>query len=399
MKHALPPSLAPRSKRPGCRSLGLAAVLAAALLAGRPAPAADGPPPLMSFQTRVLDSAGVPIAAGSREVIFRVFGVESGDGAALWAEKQTVAVKDGYISVILGQGGPLPAPSPDVPLDSIFTGVGDTERYIELEVAGTKISPRLRLLPSAYSFVSGTALRLVANSVESTMIRDGAVGNAALGNGSVTPAKLAAGAVTTAKLDAAAVTTAKIEDGAVTSAKIAAGNVGTTQLGDNSVNSAKILDAAVATADLADSAVTTAKLANGAATNAKLGDGSVGTSKLADSAVTTAKLGNGVVTPAKMQAGMFYTYTYSLGTSAVNTQVSFNDYYPVISSIYFGTGDLDEGGTGDLGGVRTFVVGGIWHLRADVRTHGNFADPTIRILWIPKTLISGSLNNYIGWQE
>ncbi len=387
-----------RLTRSGYRYLWLAALLLLGVAVSPRASAAGGPPPLMSFQTRVLDASGGPIPNGAQEVFFRIFEVESGTGDPVWAEKQTVSVKDGYISVILGQGGPVPG-QPNEGLETIFTGVNDSERYIEIEINSTRISPRLRLLPSAYSFVSGVALKLVANSVETGMLKDSSVGNAALANSSVTSAKIADGAIGEADLASGAVSTRVLADNSVTTGKIADGAVGNADLGANAVNSAKIADLSIATADLAAGAVTTEKLADGAANSDKIANAAVTNAKLADGAVTTVKLADGTVTPGKLQAGMFYTYTYNLSSPDVDTSVSPNNSYPLISSVYWGDGDLNENGTGSLGGIRLFAQGGTWRLRADLRTHGNHANPIVRILWIPKALVSGNLLNFGLWQE
>jgi hypothetical protein len=297
-----------------------------------------------------------------------------------------------------------------VELASIFPGVGDAERYIEVEVDGTKISPRLRLLPSAYSFVSGVALRLVANSIEPGMLRDNAVGSAAINAGAVTDAKLGVGAVSTTKIADGAVTEAKLGAAAVSAAKIAANAVGTTQIADSAVTSAKIADSTIATADLANLAVTEAKLGDAAVGTAKLGDKAVTTAKLADGNVTAAKIADANVTLPKLAAGIFSTSTYTLtfGDSSTSHDTGVGaTWYPVLSSIYWGDGDLNENGTGDLGGARLFLFQGTWRLRANLRTHVNDANATIRVLWVPRVLIAGSLTTFgaipalgiPGWQE
>jgi hypothetical protein len=402
MKLALTPSSASRSQGPGFRHLGLAALCAIALLGAPVASAADGPPPLMSFQTRILDSGGNPIPNGTKEVFFRVYGSESGAGAILWSEKQTVAVKDGYVSVILGQGGAVPGEA-NGDLSALFTGTGDTERYIEVELDSTKISPRLRLLPTAYSFVSGVALKLVANSITTGMLRDNAVGNAALANGSVTTGKLDDQAVTQQKIAAGAVSNGKIEDNAVTSAKINDGAVGNADLANNAVTGAKIQDGAVGSSDLGDGSVTTAKLADGAVTSAKIANESITTDDIKDGNINWWDIANDAVLSTKLQGGMFYTVTYNYNDQTsgytYNSGWGANDWYPVLSSLYLGSGDIDEGGSGQLLSVRFWIQGGYWYFRFFERTHGNHADPIVRVLFIPKRLVNGSFINFGAWQE
>lgn len=359
------------------RALGLALLMGLLLLVPMSNVKADGPPPLMSFQTRVLDSSGNPID-GPRDVRFRIFGAEVG-GDPEWAEQQTVAVKNGYISVILGQGGPV-AGEPEVPLSNLFSGTADSERYIELEVAGTKISPRLRMLPTAYSFVSGVALKVVGNSIESGMLK----------NGVIVSSHLAGGAIGTAAL----------ADNSVTSSKIVDGTVQNWDLANDSVNSAKIANGSVENQDLANGSVSTSKISDLAVSNAKIGDGSVSEAKLANSSVTGVKIANSTITGAKiadntipqqkLQAFMFQGY-YSANTAhiqSINTGVSLNDWWPALSSVYFGHGDLEENGSGNLGGAELYGSGSTWHIWTGLRTHGGYPNKIIRVLWIPRRLLT-----------
>lgn len=90
-----------------------------------------GPPDRMSYQGFLVDGAGAPIGATpvNREVIFRIYDA-SNAGTLLWAERQIVTVNRGYFSVFLGEGsvnGAEPRPG----IDTIFTGAGSSERYIE----------------------------------------------------------------------------------------------------------------------------------------------------------------------------------------------------------------------------------------------------------------------------
>ncbi len=357
--------------------------------------AADGPPPLMSFQTRVLDAGGAPIN-GARDVVFRIFGSESG-GAALWSEKQSVTAKDGYISVILGQGGPVPGEvNLNGSLAALFPGINDAERFIEIEVASIRISPRLRMLPTAYSFVSSVALKVIGNSIETAMMRDASVISAKIADGAVNSAKIADGSVLSIDLAGDAVNSSKIQDGqvgtsdladgAVSSAKILDGAVGTSDLAGNAVNSSKILDGEVGSGDLANSAVTSGKIADGAVTNAKLGA----------NAVTGDKVSDGTLGQAKLAGAIFKSRRYyKPGGGYFNTGESYFDWYPLISGFDLGDGDLQEDGTGSLGGVWTYQDGvtGTWWVGSWVRTHINPSDPTIRILWIPRRLVDFNDNN------
>jgi hypothetical protein len=428
---AIPPMNPPQSPSsnaiPMRRSRGVIALAALLLLAqatSLPAPAADGPPPLLSFQTLVLDSVGNPLSDGALPAKFRICNAESGGGAAavLWEETQTVSVMKGYVSVILGQGSRVKGGE----LATHFGVAGDAERYIEVEIDGSVIAPRLRMLPTAYSFVSAVAMKVVNAGVDSAMLKDGAVGNAALASQAVTSAKIADGTIVSADLASSAVgeanlavdavTTLKIKNGNVTSAKIADGtivsadlassavgeanlasdavttakiknnHVSREKLGANSVDSARIVDGSVAAADLADGAVIEGKLGAGAVTGAKIAGLTVGTANLANGAVSVAKLADSLFqTQFILKAGLDETTTWQI------TPVrSVTEWYPLLSGYHMGYGDLNETGAGELGGIWFFVgADQTWHCKAGMRTHSDKSDVYIRVLWIAKRLVQG----------
>lgn len=369
--------------------LGLAAGL---LLSMAPTPglfAADGPPPLMSFQTRVLDSAGAPVN-GPRDVIFRIYPSETGGGTALWTEKQSVTVKDGYISVILGQGGPVGS-EPNGSLASLFTGINDTERYIEVQVADVRISPRLRLMPSAYSFVSGVALRLVDNSVTQGMLTDSSVGTAKIAVGAVNSSRIGDGSIAEVDLGTGVVSPRVLEDGSVNSAKILDGSVALVDLGGNSVNSSKIVDLSVASGDIADGAIVGAKILNGAVGSTKIADGAVSTDKIAGGAVTGSRIADGTIADGKLASSIFRSRVYKKFDTLINGQLNTGEsssfWYPVLAGYDMGHGDLAEGGGGALGGIWFYEAGGTWWVQGFMRTHNDHADPQVRVLFIQRRLV------------
>lgn len=368
--------------------LGLATCLMLSLAPASPVQAADGPPPLMSFQTRVLDSAGNPVD-GPRDVVFRLYASETGANL-LWAEKQSVTVKQGYVSVILGQGGPVDA-EPNGSLAALFTGVNDTERYIELQVADVRISPRLRLMPSAYSFVSGVALKLVDNSVTQGMLTDSSVGAAKIAASAVNSSKIADGSIAEVDLGTGVGSTRVLADGAVNSAKIADGSVALADLAGNSVNGSKIVDLSIGSADLADGAVTTGKLEDGAVSTAKIADGAVTAGKIAALTITGNRIADGTITEPKLASSLFRSRIYkkfdTLVNGYINTGESSSTWYPVLAGYDMGYGDLNEGGAGSLGGIWFYEAAGTWWIQAFMRTHGDHADPQVRVLFIQRRLV------------
>ena len=124
---------------------------------------AESPAPFggMSFQSYLLDSDKQPIT-GTKTIKFSIFDAES-NGGLQWAETQQVHVKAGNFSVILGQGAwsPVPDHSSRRDLGDVFEG---GTRFIEIKVGSNVLTPRLKLLPSAYSFRALTADKLSFNT-------------------------------------------------------------------------------------------------------------------------------------------------------------------------------------------------------------------------------------------
>jgi hypothetical protein len=102
----------------------------------------------MAFQSYLVDEDSNPITAPDKDIKFSIYDESSG-GAVQWAESQKVTVTDGNFSVILGEGTWDDTLGSRKSLASVFDG---SERFIEIELNDTKLSPRLRLLPSPYTF-------------------------------------------------------------------------------------------------------------------------------------------------------------------------------------------------------------------------------------------------------
>ncbi len=145
-------------------------------------------PQMLSYQGKLTDTLGVPVSDTSYQVTFRLYTVPTG-GTSFWSETQTVQTQDGLFSVLLGSVAQIES----VPISGSL--------YLGMAVAGgAELSPRLRLVGSAYSYLAGkaansdllqgkdtTALdsRYVnegqASSVTSNMIVDGTIAAADLG--------------------------------------------------------------------------------------------------------------------------------------------------------------------------------------------------------------------------
>ena len=121
---------------------------------------APSPPDFMNYQGYLLDSNGAPLANSAPQnftIQFRIYAGSSG-GSALWGESQIVTVSRGSFSVVLGEGSTISGTS-HTSLANLFNN--STDRYIGITVVGqgSEITPRLRLLPSPFSFYASHAER------------------------------------------------------------------------------------------------------------------------------------------------------------------------------------------------------------------------------------------------
>jgi len=189
-------------------------VLACALLTLALPVAAENVPQLLNYQGKLTDPDGVAVQDSVYSIRFRLWTAGSG-GTSVWDSTQSVQVTNGVFNVLLG------------PVELTF----DQQYYLELTVGSDPPLPRHRLSTSPYSFYALRARSVDANAITTSMIQDGAVGNADLGNNSVTSVKIADGQVGTSDLADGAVTHRK------TKAALWAPGVNTTGTGGCSCNS------------------------------------------------------------------------------------------------------------------------------------------------------------------
>ncbi len=131
----------------------------------------EGPPSLIDYQGRLLDSIGAPLASNENfEIRFRIWDAQTG-GTLIWAEKQIVTVVDGLFSVRLGEGEVIATADGDpLPLvGSISNGPGallgafdGKERFLGVTVVDPpatpgEIQPRLAFLASPFSLAAEKA--------------------------------------------------------------------------------------------------------------------------------------------------------------------------------------------------------------------------------------------------
>ncbi|MEO0102635.1 MAG: hypothetical protein ABIK81_02905 [candidate division WOR-3 bacterium] len=168
-------------------------------------------PKMMNYQGKLTDNSGNPLN-GHFDMTFTIYDAATG-GNLYWQETQSgVLVAQGIFNVLLGRLNPI---------NSLPEG---PDCFLEINIGGTTLSPRQRIVSNGYSYYTQTAEDAYK------------LGGIPAANYAVLP-----------------VETDEIQNGAVTTVKIA----------DDAVNSAKIYDGQVFNSDLADNAVTTEKIQNG----------------------------------------------------------------------------------------------------------------------------------------
>lgn len=123
--------------------------------------ATSSAPGKITYQGFLTDQSGVPIGKDgpvNQIVIFRIYGSQSGDDLK-WSSQQTVTVDKGHFSVLLGEGGASSdgANLFNSDLSSTFAGADVSDRFLELVVDGTKITPRMQFLSAPYALLARKA--------------------------------------------------------------------------------------------------------------------------------------------------------------------------------------------------------------------------------------------------
>ena len=145
-------------------------------------------PQMLSYQGKLTDTLGQPVPNGNYQLTSRLYTGPSG-GSPFWTEVQTILVRSGLFSALLGAVTPIGS-VPDA-----------GALYLSLQVAADpELSPRLRIASAAYAFLTARAAnadllqgkdttafdsRYVnegqASSVTSNMMVDGTIAAADLG--------------------------------------------------------------------------------------------------------------------------------------------------------------------------------------------------------------------------
>ena len=102
-------------------------------------------PQMLSYQGKLTDTLGVPVADTTYSVDFRLYTVPSG-GSSYWNETQTIRTRGGLFSALLGSATPIGS----VPEAGAL--------YLGMTVGGgAELAPRLRIVSAAYSYLSERA--------------------------------------------------------------------------------------------------------------------------------------------------------------------------------------------------------------------------------------------------
>lgn len=151
------------------------AAFCAMIIALASAPAATDVPQVLSYQGKLTDSSGLPVADGIHTLTFAVYSAET-RGSLLWIENgRKVQVSGGLFSVLLGEVEPLPA------------GGFPSDAWLETRVGDTVLSPRLRLASTPFALRAHSAENVAPGAaVTSLNSLTGAVNIAAGDNLSLT---------------------------------------------------------------------------------------------------------------------------------------------------------------------------------------------------------------------
>lgn len=124
-------------------SLTLPVLVAFVLITFYTPPSLAEIPQVISYQGKVTDSGGTPVANGNYTMRFRIYNAASG-GSLRWdSGNRTIAINDGVFNVLLGE-----SPQPSLNLDF------DEDCWLLVTFSGTNQNPRQRLASAGYAYMA-----------------------------------------------------------------------------------------------------------------------------------------------------------------------------------------------------------------------------------------------------
>jgi hypothetical protein len=200
-------------------------------------------------------------------------------------------------------------------------------------------------LIASNAFITGSLATGAGSSIDGQYLVALSIGSASIANGAIVTAKIGDAQITTAKIVDLNVTTGKIADLNVTNGKIANLAVDNAKIADLAVTTAKIGSAQITTAKIADLNVTNAKIANLAVTNAKIND--LNATKINAGFLSADRIQAGSLNADKITAGTI-TATQIASGAITADKINVTD----LSAVNTNTGNLD------VNGVLTIGTGG-----------------------------------------
>ncbi len=269
----------------------------------------EKPPAKMTFQGFLTATDGTPLgntAPETKVVQFKIYDASTG-GTLLRTEEQTVTLDKGHFSVLLGEGtvsGTVPT------LPAIFQSASASDRFLELVVDGSAMTPRIQFVASPYALLAGSANQLID-----------AAGNAVL-------IPTVGGLTVTGTLSA---TTGFSGNGsaltALNGANITAGTVADSKLA--TISTAGKVDVSAITGSLADSKLATISTAG----------------KVANSATTATSANTANAIVARDASGNFTAGTVTAGNVTVGGKnvATGDSAFRIIAGIVNANGTLSQG--------------------------------------------------------
>lgn len=411
------------------------AIAVAVLSNGLAAETSFTPPERMTYQGFLVDANGTVLgkdAPSNYPVTFKVFDHQTESSAVnlLWSERQIVTVDKGQFSVLLGEGSSVAGEEDKHgSLSKVFSGETASDRFIELtvEVGQTKstIAPRLRFLTSPYAFLSRSATTLVSpngtNIIETanelvtidgeTRARKFKGDGSGLTNLVLLPTDIPL--LDSGKISSGVLATERIPN--LPASKITSGTLDSTRLPmplslGSSLHNSKIklwesgntvyglgIQGSQFRLHLGSNADRFSFLdsADGNELMTVRGNGNVGIgtaspSQKLDVNGNVRVIGNLEVGGQLTMGGsrpIFTQWFRNLGDDVFrNTGISASAYECGIIGLWTGSGDIQEGGSGNIMMAFTYISGNIWHIRAEFRTHNDPENWDIQLLCIDTRL-------------